>query len=106
MVNRNLYLEDYRERFLNRTFCVTWICIVDNQYFLFLSFVCLCVILLITLLLIQWIKRYKTVRSLFSSSRFVMGIQLCDTRIKRMILCKGLICGNESDYPPIQSKPE
>ena len=35
MVNRNLYLKNYRERFLNRTFCVTWICIVDNRYFLF-----------------------------------------------------------------------
>ena len=76
MVNRNLYLKIIGSVSLIVLFALLGSVLLITGISYFLSFVCLCVILLITLLLIQWING------------------------------KGLICGNESDYPPIQSKPE
>ncbi len=84
MVNRSLYL-----KIIGIVSLIVFLALLGSVLLItgtsyFLSFVCLCIILLITLLLIRWMNGIN--RKIASLSRFVMGIQLCGTQIKRMIL--------------------
>lgn len=105
MVNRSLYL-----KIIGIVSLIVFLVLLGSVLLItgtsyFLSFVCLCIILLITLLLIRWMNGINR-----KIATFFESVRNGDTALrypnKTETFCKGFVYGNEPDYPPIQSKPE
>lgn len=85
MVNRSLYL-----KIIGIVSLIVFLALLGSVLLItgtsyFLSFVCLCIILLITLLLIRWMNGInRKIATFFESVR--NGDTACGTQIKRMIL--------------------